>query len=310
MKNYSAGNDYKKTIDQNLVDYLASLGFHPSKIRRHDYWYLSPLRNEKTPSFKINNKLNIWYDFGLGKGGNLIDFATRFKNCTVGDFFKSLKDISTTSYNHPHQKNSSNFKEASAIQITSIKPLHTLALLTYLKSRNIPITVADKYCVEIGYKVNAKNYYSIGFKNDLGGYELRNPYCKNCSSPKGITTIKNGAEKLAIFEGFFNFLSFIYLLPDPLNIAYDFCILNSLSFFEKTIDFLSSYETIHLFLDNDDAGQKCSSVLLQTDNKFIDESDIYKNYKDLNEWVKYMGKTPLKLHLQIPPNPWSLKQKI
>lgn len=310
MKNYQIENGYKKIIDQNLVEYLASLGFHPTKIKQHDYWYLSPLRNEKTPSFKVNNKHNIWYDFGLGKGGNLVDFVTRFKSCTVGDFFKSFENISSTFNNHPNQDNSSNFKEAGAIQITSIKPLHTLALLTYLKSRNIPITVADKYCVEIGYKVDSKNFYSIGFKNDLGGYELRNPYFKNCISPKFITTIKNGAEKLAVFEGFFDFLSFIYLLPDPLNIAFDFCILNSLSFFEKTIDFLSSYETIHLFLDNDDAGHKCSSELLQTDNKFIDESDLYKDYKDINEWVKYMGKTPLKLHMQIQYKTLHPKQKV
>jgi DNA primase len=37
----------------DLVDYLHSLGYEPSKIRREDYWYLSPLRNEKEASFKI-----------------------------------------------------------------------------------------------------------------------------------------------------------------------------------------------------------------------------------------------------------------
>src|SRR5919199_1336957 len=59
----------------DIVSYLSSLGYQPSKIRNHDYWYHSPLRNEKTPSFKVNRKLNRWYDHGIGKGGNLIDFA-------------------------------------------------------------------------------------------------------------------------------------------------------------------------------------------------------------------------------------------
>ena len=57
-----------KQID--LVDYLASLGHQPQKVNNQDYWYLSPLRDEKTPSFKINRKLNVWYDHATGKGGN------------------------------------------------------------------------------------------------------------------------------------------------------------------------------------------------------------------------------------------------
>ncbi len=35
----------------DLVDYLQNAGQRPLKIRGNDYWYLSPLREEKTPSF-------------------------------------------------------------------------------------------------------------------------------------------------------------------------------------------------------------------------------------------------------------------
>ena len=52
----------------NMLDYLTALGHHPEKIRNKDYWYLSPLREEKTPSFKVNRSLNAWYDHGIGKG--------------------------------------------------------------------------------------------------------------------------------------------------------------------------------------------------------------------------------------------------
>jgi hypothetical protein len=37
----------------DLVDYLYSLGYQPEKIKNHDYWYLSPLREEKEASFKV-----------------------------------------------------------------------------------------------------------------------------------------------------------------------------------------------------------------------------------------------------------------
>src|SRR3954471_9650630 len=76
--------------EMDMVNYLSVLGHEPSKIRRNDYWYLSPLRNEKTPSFKVNRRLNRWYDHGLGKGGNLIDFAVLYHNCTVGEFLREV----------------------------------------------------------------------------------------------------------------------------------------------------------------------------------------------------------------------------
>ncbi|MEJ7674979.1 MAG: CHC2 zinc finger domain-containing protein [Chitinophagaceae bacterium] len=74
----------------DLVDYLYALGFHPKKIRREDHWYLSPFRDEKEPSFKVNKNKNVWYDHGLGKGGNLVDFATEFYRCNVSEALQKI----------------------------------------------------------------------------------------------------------------------------------------------------------------------------------------------------------------------------
>jgi len=76
----------------DMVEYLSKLGHSPSKIKNFDYWYLSPLREEKTASFKINRKLNCWYDHGICKGGNLIDFTILYHNCTAGEFLKEVND--------------------------------------------------------------------------------------------------------------------------------------------------------------------------------------------------------------------------
>ena len=78
-----------KEID--MVAYLKTAGHQPQKIRNNDFWYFSPLRNEKTPSFKVNKKLNRWYDHGLGKGGNLIDFTLLYHHCTNIEFLQSLE---------------------------------------------------------------------------------------------------------------------------------------------------------------------------------------------------------------------------
>src|SRR5436853_6196032 len=75
----------------DIVDYLSALGFKPSKVSRNDYWYILPFRNEKTASFKVNRSLNRWYDFGDGKGGNLVDFGILFHRCSVTDFLRKMK---------------------------------------------------------------------------------------------------------------------------------------------------------------------------------------------------------------------------
>ena len=61
----------------DMVECLASLGHQPKKIRYQDYWYCSPFREEKTASFKVNRQRNIWFDFGEGKGGDIIDFGVK-----------------------------------------------------------------------------------------------------------------------------------------------------------------------------------------------------------------------------------------
>jgi DNA primase len=58
-----------------IIDYLEQCGIQPQRIKGNNYWYLSPLREEQTASFKVNTKLNAWMDFGEGIGGNLIDLA-------------------------------------------------------------------------------------------------------------------------------------------------------------------------------------------------------------------------------------------
>lgn len=58
-----------------LADYLQSLGYTPVKQQGRSLWYKSPLRNETDASFKVNTELNQWYDFGIGKGGNIIALA-------------------------------------------------------------------------------------------------------------------------------------------------------------------------------------------------------------------------------------------
>jgi ATP-dependent Lon protease len=66
---------------------MAQLGYHPVKVtdNRNEFWYNSPFRVEKEPSFHISflGGKWIWKDFG-DIGGTIVDFAMRYQNdCNV-----------------------------------------------------------------------------------------------------------------------------------------------------------------------------------------------------------------------------------
>jgi hypothetical protein len=115
-------------------------------------------------------------------------------------------------------------------------------LINYLQKRKIPISIADKYCREVRYELNDKNFYGIGFKTDSGSYEIRNPFLKLSSSPKSSTTICNGSKNVTVLEGFFDFLSYQVLAQRNILPSSDFIVLNSLSFFEKSRSAMEKYE--------------------------------------------------------------------
>jgi hypothetical protein len=276
-------SSYKEAKQIDLVEYISSLGFKPAKIRGNDYWYLSPLREEKTPSFKVDRKINCWYDHGIGKGGNLVDFGMAYFNCSPSDF---LQRLNGNFFLHQPAKIVST-KEIKENKITVLGDfiLSSVHLINYLAKRKIPYDVADKYCREVRYQMNEKVYYGIGFKTDSGSFEIRNTFLKSGSSPKSITTFKNCCDEVSVFEGFFDFLSYKVLEGKNSFPKTDYIVLNSLSFFEKSRAVMENYNLVKLYLDNDKAGQNCSRLALSLSNKYKDESSLYKNHKDFNDWL-------------------------
>ncbi|WP_228449120.1 CHC2 zinc finger domain-containing protein [Duncaniella dubosii] len=69
-----------KTIP--LATFMSRLGHEPVRRSGDKLWYKSPLRQEHTPSFKVETTLNCWYDFGIGKGGNIVDLAAEIYQST------------------------------------------------------------------------------------------------------------------------------------------------------------------------------------------------------------------------------------
>jgi hypothetical protein len=270
--------DISEAKKVSIVDYLSGKGFNQS----YPNWYCSPLRNENEPSFHVTEE-KIWYDHGIGKGGNILDLVMILDNV---DLSGAIKILARVEHSDPVVlANISYPKHDHVVIIDQVNDLMHPQLLSYLDDRGIPWTTAQKYCKQLSYHIGDNKYYAIGFKNQSEGWELRNKFFKGGSSPKDITVIK-GNHTLILFEGFFDFLSFMTLYP----MAHDctFIILNSLALLERAFPFIKkSVKTITLF-DNDPAGKEACEKLsyeFHIVNMEHLNSTIYPNHKDFNDYL-------------------------
>jgi DNA primase len=174
---------------------------------------------------------------------------------------------------------------SSATTIQSINPITHPKLVAWVEQRKIDLDLTNKYCYEIHYQNQSGQFFSIGFRNDKGGYELSSPSnFKGCFPPKEITTFRNGKESCLVFEGFWDFLSYLTIQKIE-KIKHDVAVLNSVANVQKTIDFLKTHREIYTYLDNDDAGRKATELIKSTNSTVYNRSTKYAEYKDLNDYL-------------------------
>lgn len=283
MKKEKITLEKARNISIELV--LQKMNYTPSKTIGFDIWYSSPLHDEKTPSFKINTKINKWYDHGLQKGGNTIDFVAIKFNYSISEVLNFLESYSNESiFSFQKQKNIiSDFIQAETkISIIKVTEIQHYALKKYLENRKIFFYENESNLKEVHYEINGKKYFGIGFKNNTEGYEIRSKYAKICIGKKDVSLLVKGYKnKLRIFEGFFDYLSFL----NKFKSDSDFLILNSITLINRCDEILSKYDEIELFFDNDAAGNEQTKLTLEKFNNATDCRAFYKDFKDLNEWL-------------------------
>lgn len=272
----------------DIVAFLDMLGYSPTRTSFPHHWYLSPLREEKTASFKVNRKINAWWDFGIQQGGNLVKFLSLYYSCPLEDVpfhFSGTLPLRVVPPFNPVRKPI----EDNAIRNLIASPLLAPPLLRYLASRRIAQHVAQKFCQQARYTVRQKEYYAIAFSNRSGGYELRNEYFKGSSSPKDVTLITSGNPTLCVFEGFIDFLSYQTVLHSQPIPSLDYLVLNTLGFLGSCQDVISSYHSALLFLDNDPAGTEATATATSWSNAIVDQRLYYAAHKDVNDWLCHVG---------------------
>lgn len=288
----------KEAKQIRLVEYLRIIGHVPVNVRGHQYWYLSPLREERTPSFKVNDSLNEWYDFGLSAGGDIIELGKRLYR--TGNISMILLRISENAVGVPMPRLQSRTARPCPVEDemenVEVSDLSHHALLSYLRSRGISEDAGRTWCKEIHYELRKRFYFAIAFENRSGGYEVRNPYYKGCIKGKDISVIRHDKaviqDHVCVFEGFVDFLSYLTLHKKGdyhvcIDRPADYLVMNSVSNLKKSLVELERYDRVHCYLDNDLAGQKTVETIAGLyGKKVIDHSGSYYNYKDLNDYLR------------------------
>lgn len=74
----------------DILDYVSQ--YCEFEEKNGEYWALSPLKPERTPSFSINKDKQLFYDFSSGSGGNVVDFVTAYEGCDVRTALRKIAD--------------------------------------------------------------------------------------------------------------------------------------------------------------------------------------------------------------------------
>lgn len=264
----------------------------------------SPFREERTPSFHILAGGYGWVDFGDGTKGGVIDLVMRLEHCDRYFAIKRIIEIKNGGrFFVPTSKQTlrSAYRQSPALKVVSSAFVSDDTLLRYASGRGISEDVLQMYCREVAVRTgragSVQSY--IGFSNNGDGYVLRSaesgPDGKRCTNsaptylaPDGMITAGPADWAVAVFEGFFDFLSFIERRRPAYGImpGCDICVMNSVANLKRSLDFILGHRRIDLFLDNDKAGRDTSEAIIKAAPGIdvMDHSGEYAGYGDFNEF--------------------------
>lgn len=138
-----------------ITDYLHSLGYSPVKQQGANLWYKSPLREEHEASFKVNTEREQWYDFGAGKGGNIIALAQELY-CSdhlpylLNRIAEQAQHVRPVSFSFRQQRSAPSFQHLEVHDLThpatgrtegevpGVRRLHGLSFIPHAKDKELP----------------------------------------------------------------------------------------------------------------------------------------------------------------------------
>lgn len=294
MSDFINANELKERV--SLLRLLENLGHRPVRVSGGTHYFLSMFREERTPSLCVNDTLGVWFDHGGAgssgiKSGTVIDFGLAYwYPSSFSEVLGKIRDAADISLSSESIEATTYKRDRKAVKIPNYKIESVrdiggnAAISSYLQSRGI-WGVADGHLSEIYYYVlddqkRRKDFFSAGWANENGGWEVRNKYFKGCLGHKGVSFFEGSPDHLCIFEGYFDFLSWKF---DYEGDKASILVLNSLALLDGAIPRTMPYSEVDVYFDNDRAGSQATAELLSRVPQARDSSHIYAGFKDYNE---------------------------
>ena len=140
------------------------------KKRGKEFVGLSPFKNEKTPSFTVNDEKGFYHCFSTSEHGNIFDFIMKTQNLKFGEAVKTLANyagMQPYTFSKADKEREDDWQNYSEIYKDYIN-YHSEELLKnpdltevrdYLKNRNLSSTDVKNF--DLGFVRNKKNYYQV-----------------------------------------------------------------------------------------------------------------------------------------------------
>jgi len=138
------------------------------KKRGKEYVGLSPFKNEKTPSFTVNDEKEFYHCFATSEHGNIFDFVMKTQNLKFGEAVKYLAKLAGMqpyTFSKQDEEREKKFKEYLLIYNQYVDFYHSELLRNetcynardYLKNRSLGKEEVKKF--KIGYIEKKPNFF-------------------------------------------------------------------------------------------------------------------------------------------------------
>jgi len=277
----------------SIVELLTRLGYQPARKTGGQHYYHSMLRDDDLgkPSLAVNDKKGEWYDHGPRYGGNIIEFGLRYwKGLSFPEVLeKIVETCGLPLENSDYYRDSPKTAKAKAPNygILEIKELgHSAAIMNYLESRGVG-RVAEGRLKEVYYYIEndqkkRHNFFAAGWQNETGSWVVRPLSYPVSLGPNAISFLPGSMDRLSVFEGFFDYLS--WLTENPFSND-SVLVLNSVSNAQAGITKGMGFGNVTLYFDHDTAGRKATLDFMTAIPVATDGAHIYEGYNDYNDKI-------------------------
>ena len=245
---------FEKVKDQvKIADAVEAFGI---KLNSRDKG-LCPFHREKTPSFSIDRKNNIFTCFGCGETGDVITFASKIKEVEPLEAAKLLAEMFHIDIDDCTKR-------------TSIKDYLKACIkdadkTDYFQKRGLTKETVKKYC--LGYDVK-RNAIVLPYSSELRYYQTRSISDKKFYKP---TNEEAGAEPLFNRKALWGTSKEpVFIVESPLcalsimqcgGVSVSLCGVGGANKLVKEVKAKKPNAPLVLCLDNDEPGQKASASL-------------------------------------------------